>query len=234
MSKLPVFLNKTLKPKAFIFDLNGTMIDDMDYHIQAWHALVNGELGASMTRGEVKNNMYGKNSEVLIRFFGKDHFTGEEMDRLSIEKEKKYQHDYKSYLHLIPGLHDFLQKSTDAGIELGIGSAAIDFNIDFVLDNLGIRNYFKAIVSADHVKHSKPDPETFLKAALLLKTEPAHCIVFEDAPKGVEAALNASMKCVVLTTMHTADEFDDYPNILHFIKDYYDPFLGKLVPGFRD
>ena len=205
------------------------MIDDMEYHITGWHALLNGELGASISREEVKKQMYGKNSEVLIRIFGKNHFSVEEMDRLSIEKEKRYQQVYKSQLGLIAGLNEFLQKSGDAGIGLGIGSAAIDFNINFVLDNLAIRKYFKAIVSADHVKNSKPDPETYLKAAQLLKTESARCIVFEDAPKGVEAALNAYMKCVVVTTMHTADEFDDYPNILHFIKDYQDPWLGKLI-----
>jgi len=231
MSKLPIPPKKSVKPNAFIFDLNGTMIDDMEYHIKAWHALVNGPLGGSMAREDVKGHMYGKNSEVLIRIFGKERFTPEEMDLLSIEKEKKYQQEYKPHLTLIPGLLTFLQESFDAGIGLGIGSAAIDFNIDFVLDNLDIRKYFKAIISADHVRTSKPDPETYLKAALLLKADPDRCIVFEDAPKGVEAALNASMKCVVLTTMHTADEFEMYPNILYFIKDYTDPVLGKLVNG---
>ena len=98
MSKLPVFPDKSAKPQAFIFDLNGTMIDDMDYHITGWHALLNGELGASMNREEVKKQMYGKNSEVLTRIFGKDRFTWEEMDRLSIEKEKKYQQAYKPHL----------------------------------------------------------------------------------------------------------------------------------------
>jgi beta-phosphoglucomutase len=229
MSKLPVPHIKSSKPTAFIFDLNGTMIDDMEYHITGWHALLNGELGASITKDEVKKQMYGKNSEVLTRIFGNDHFTPEEMDRLSIEKEKKYQQSYKPHLDLIPGLKTFLQNSLDAGIKMGIGSAAIDFNIDFVLDNLAIRKYFSAIVSADHVRNSKPDPETYLKAALLLKSEPEECIVFEDAPKGVEAALHAAMKCVVLTTMHTPDEFEIYPNILRFIKDYRDPWLGNLI-----
>ena len=77
-----------------------------------------------------------------------------------------------------------------------------------------------AIVSADDVKNSKPDPETFLKAAELLGVDPSNCIVFEDAPKGVESAQNAGMKCVVLTTMHEEHEFSQYNNILFFVEDY--------------
>src|SRR4029078_4639566 len=106
------------------------------------------------------------------------------------------------------------------GIKLAIGSAAIPFNIDFVLDNLNIRNYFSAIVSADDVAISKPDPETYLKCAQELGVDPAHCIVFEDAPKGVEAAANAGMNTVVITTMHGIEEFDQYENIVAFIDDY--------------
>jgi beta-phosphoglucomutase-like phosphatase (HAD superfamily) len=75
---------------------------------------------------------------------------------------------------------------------------------------------------------SKPHPETYLKAAALLQVEPHDCIVFEDAPKGVEAALNAGMKAVVLTTMHEQEEFSAYSNILVFVKDYKDPVLDKL------
>src|SRR5436305_9395026 len=90
--------------KAFIFDLNGTMIDDMQYHVKAWYHVLNDELGAGLTREQVKSHMYGKNSELLIRVFGKDKFTREEMDRISIEKEKRYQQEYRPHLQLIPGL----------------------------------------------------------------------------------------------------------------------------------
>jgi len=83
-----------------------------------------------------------------------------------------------------------------------------------------LRHFFRAIVSADDVTISKPDPETFIKCSQLLNISPNHCIVFEDAPKGVEAAKNAGMACVVLTTMHEKAEFSSYKNIISFIKDY--------------
>jgi HAD superfamily hydrolase (TIGR01509 family) len=142
------------------------------------------------------------------------------MQELSIEKERRYQRAYKSDLKLINGLEQFLKEAKQQGIKLAIGSAAIPFNIDFVLDNLDIRNYFSAIVSADDVSVSKPDPETYLKCAEELGIDPADCLVFEDAPKGVEAASNAGMNTVVITTMHNMDEFDEYENVVAFIDDY--------------
>ena len=111
---------------------------------------------------------------------------------------------------------------------MAIGSAAIMFNIDFVLDGLELRHYFPAIISAESVKESKPDPETYLLCAEQLMVAPENCIVFEDAPKGVEASLNAGMRCVVITTMHTKEEFGAYDNIDCFISDYHDLQLEKL------
>jgi len=215
--------------KAFIFDLNGTMINDMPFHTKAWQYLLNNDLGGNFTWDEVKPQMYGKNQEVLVRMFGPNRFTTEEMDRLSILKEQRYQEEFLPYLALLPGLHEFLEKAYQAGIPMAIGSAAIPFNIDFVLDNLGIRHYFKAIVSADDVALSKPHPETFLKAAELLNTVPTDCLVFEDVPKGAEAAANAGMKAVVLTTTHQQDEFAALENVIHFAGDFTDSFFSKLV-----
>src|SRR5882757_675962 len=167
---------------AFIFDLNGTMINDMEYHVTAWHHILNNELKAGLSREEVKSHMYGKNEELLDRVFGKGHFTREQVAGITQVKETSYQQAFRPHLQLIAGLPNFLQKANRRNIKMAIGSAAIPFNIDFILDNLSIRHYFQAIVSADDVTISKPHPETFLKAAALLGIAPPGCLVFEDAP----------------------------------------------------
>jgi beta-phosphoglucomutase len=215
--------------KAFIFDLNGTMINDMEYHTRAWLNLLNQQLGGSFTWDEVKKQMYGKNPEVLVRMFGPERFTLEEMNRLSYEKEQRYQEEFFPALQLLPGLHDFLEKAYSKGIPMAIGSAAIPFNIDFVLDNLNIRHYFKAIVSADDVLLSKPHPETYLKAAELLNVTPTDCVVYEDVPKGAEAAANAGMQAVILTTTHEQHEFEKLPNVIHFAHDFKGAFFDGLT-----
>ena len=213
--------------KAFLFDLNGTMIDDMAFHIKAWHRIVN-ELGANLTLEEVKKECYGKNHDLLQRIFP-NRFTIEEMDKMSIEKEKQYQREFKPHLKLLPGLAEFMEEAKKQNIKMAVGSAAILFNIDFVLDGLNIRHYIDAIVSADDVENSKPDPETFLKCADLLQVAYEKCIVFEDAPKGVEAAENAGMRCAVLTTMHEEPDFAAYNNTMGFAKDFTYAGILKLL-----
>jgi HAD superfamily hydrolase (TIGR01509 family) len=216
-------------PQALIFDLNGTMINDMTYHVDAWTGILNQDLGAGLTRDQVRSQMYGKNDELLVRVFGENRFTPEEMEHWSMEKERRYQQAFLPELKLMPGLQAFLEKAFEKGIPMAIGSAAIPFNIDFVLDNLDIRKYFPVIVSAADVVISKPHPETFLKAAALLGVPPAQCLLFEDAPKGIEAGEQAGMPAVVLMTMHSRESFSRYHNVLHFIRDYRDPYVMELV-----
>jgi len=215
------------KDKAFLFDLNGTMIDDMQYHIHAWHRIFN-SLGANISLERMKAECYGKNHEVIERILP-GRFSEKEKDEMSMAKEREYQKAFHPHLKLLPGLDEFLQKANEAGIMMAIGTAAIMFNVDFVLDNLHLRHYFQAIISADEVKRSKPDPETFLKCAEALKIPPNDCIVFEDAPKGVESAHNAGMRSVVLTIIHEENEFLPQADIIGFLKDYHDPLVKKLI-----
>lgn len=213
---------------AFLFDLNGTMVNDMAYHCDAWFAMVQ-SLGSTITKEQMEHEMYGKNEEVLNRIFGKGHFSMEQMQQIGMQKEVLYQQAYLPHLQLIKGLPQLLAAANKRGIQMAIGSAAIPFNIDFVLDNLQLRHYFSTIVSANEVIESKPNPEVFLKCANQLGVAPKDCIVFEDAPKGVESAWNAGMNCIVLTTMHAKESFSTYSNVLAFVDDYTDPNLAEIL-----
>ena len=184
-------------------------------------------LGANITLEKMKQECYGKSDEVIERIFP-GRFTDEEKTKMSFEKEKQYQQDFKPSLKLIAGLERFLVDAHGAAIKLGIGSAAITFNIDFVLDGLDIRKYFDVIVSADDVINSKPNPETWLKCADELEVSPAECIVFEDSPKGAESALNADMKCIIITNSHEQAEFANYRNVIRFIDDYNSMSAGDF------
>ncbi len=212
--------------KAFLFDLNGTMINDMPYHITAWHRILNA-LGANISMEKMKEECYGKNHELIERILpGK--FSEEEKVKMSFEKERLYQQEFRPNLKLIDGLSDFIKDAHAAGIKLGVGSAAIMFNIDFVVDGLDIRKYFDVFVSADDVTNSKPDPETWLKCADALAVLPEECIVFEDSPKGVESAMNANMKCFVITNLHSKRDFKDYENIIGFINDFNEISISEI------
>jgi beta-phosphoglucomutase len=212
--------------KAFLFDLNGTMVDDMHFHISAWQKMLN-KYGCNFSYEQTKKECYGKNEEIFERIFpGK--FSVKEGYKLGYEKELQYQKDFKPHLKLINGLDLFLADAYEKNIKLAIGSAAIRANIDFVIDGTDTRKYFEIIISANDVIKSKPHPETYLKCAAALHVQPHECLVFEDSPKGIECATNAGMKSVCLTTMHTQPEFND-ENIISFVKDYTHLSITSLI-----
>ncbi|UOQ75084.1 hypothetical protein MUN79_22470 [Hymenobacter cellulosilyticus] len=98
--------------KAFLFDLNGTMIHDMDYHTKAWQYIFNHELGGHFSWDEVKPQMYGKNQEVLVRMFGPDRFTEAEMDALARRKEQRYQEEFRPTWRCCPACQSFWNAPT--------------------------------------------------------------------------------------------------------------------------
>ncbi len=204
--------------QAFLFDLNGTMIDDMQYHINAWHTILN-DLGANISLEKMKTECYGKNVELLERTFP-GRFNDAEKEAMSIDKEKRYQEAYMPELKLLPGLLAFLEQAKQLNVKMAIGSAAITYNVDFVLDNLNIRHFFDVVISGDDVVYSKPDPETYLKCAAALHIDAANCLVFEDVPKGVQSAANAGMQAVVITGGHIPEEFAGCLNVVRFVSDY--------------
>lgn len=212
---------------AFIFDMNGTMIDDMQYHTRAWHKVLT-QLGAEITMEQTKLQMYGKAEEMFDRIFDPEEFTEQELQDIIMDKELTYQEAFRSQLKLIDGLGAFLQKAQAAGIGLAIGTAAPKTNVDYVIDGLQLHALFPVIIGAEDVIKSKPDPEVFLSAAAGLNLSPEKCIVFEDSPKGVEAAQRGGMKAVVITTFHEPEDFAHLSNVLMCVKDFTDERLDSL------
>lgn len=212
---------------AFIFDMNGTMIDDMQYHTRAWYRVLN-DLGAGLSMEQTKLHMYGKAEEMFDRIFGPDKFSDQQLHEIIMNKELAYQEAFRPHLQLLDGLGSFLQKAKAAGIGLAIGTAAPKTNVDYVMDALQLHSLFPVIIGAEDVTTSKPDPEVFLSAAAGLKADPARCIVFEDSPKGVEAAQRGGMKAVAITTFHEAEDFAHLTNVLMCVQDYTDQRLATL------
>lgn len=223
-----------MKPAAFLFDMNGTMINDMHHHEKAWFDILNEDLNANMTMEQVKSHMYGKNEELFERVFGKDFYSLDDVAAYSLKKEQRYQQDFLPHLKLIDGLNRFLSKAREQHIKMAIGTAASPFNVNYVLDNIPVKEYFEAIITADDVPVSKPNPDVFLRCADELGVPYKDCIVFEDSPKGVEAAQRAGMKAVVLTTYHDVHEFSHLSNILMYVDNYEDKQLEQLFAGLVD
>jgi HAD superfamily hydrolase (TIGR01509 family) len=210
----------TLNPHtmALIFDMDGTMVDNMMTHHRGWQMTLR-EYGLNLTMEEVIATCHGKNVEIIERLFP-GRFSLAERERISFEKESWYRTIFLPELKLVAGLPELLETARNAGIPMGIGTAAPKANVDFVLDNLHIRHYFQVVMHADDVDKGKPDPEVFFKVADLLGVPNGECLVFEDSPTGAKTALNAGMMAIILTTTHQAPEFDEIKSVLLCIPDY--------------
>lgn len=211
----------------FIFDMDGTMVDNMMVHHRAWQHIL-AENGIELSMDEVKSKIHGINEEILEREFG-DFFSPADRKRIAWEKEASYRRIFKDELELIAGLPQLLEEAHQAGIPMAIASAAPPENVDFVLDNLDIRHYFKAVVHASMVEKGKPDPEVFEKAAAGLGVAAADCVIFEDSPTGAEAARRADSATIIITTTHGAEEFAHMPNVRATLPD----FQGVTVESIR-
>ena len=213
--------------KGVIFDLVGTMVDNMMVHHLAWQRKLK-ELGLKLTLEQVREQIHGVNEEILRRLFG-ERFTDAQRSQYANEKEEEYRRIYKSELKLIDGLPDFLVELKKNHIAMAIGSAAPAENVDFVLDNLNLRHYFSTVLHAGDVLKGKPDPEIYLRAAAGLKLKPADCLVFEDSPTGAEAAYRAGIPLIIITTTHSKAEFSKIPNVVKFIKDFNGLSLATIT-----
>ncbi|MCM3268671.1 beta-phosphoglucomutase [Paenibacillus elgii] len=187
--------------QAVIFDLDGVITDTAEYHYEAWKVLAE-ELGIPFTREfneELKGISRMESLEKILVLGGKAHdFTEEQKNALADKKNEHYLTLIQniSPADVLPGINEFIAEIEARGLKIGLASASK--NALAVLESLGLKDKFHAIVDAKTVLRGKPDPEIFLKAAHLLEVEPGACIGVEDAAAGVEAIKGAGMFAVAI------------------------------------
>ena len=203
---------------AFIFDMDGTIINSMPYHVHSWLVAFN-EIGLPISAEELHRNDRGNVHQVVRRIVGHKMSTGD-IQTFAERKEILYRQAFRPHLKLLNGLADFFKTSKHLGILLGLATNAGWVNIDYVLDGLDIRSFFSVVVSGEDVERGKPDPELFLMAANGLNIAPEKCIVFEDSISGIEAAEKAGMSTVVVNSSSQPALRIGRPSVIKEIEDY--------------
>ncbi len=212
---------------GFIFDMDGTLVDNMRFHMQAWTAML-AENGIENDGHDFLVKTAGKtNREIIPAFF--ENASEDELLKLGNRKEELYRELFKPELETVEGVIEFLEESKKIGVKMAVATAAPIANMEFILDGLGLRKYFSAITTAADVKNGKPHPEGFLISAEKLKVEPQNCLVFEDAINGFKAAHNANMKSVGIATVNSIEEILELDGVVEAKEDFTELNAAELI-----
>ncbi len=196
----------TSRYKAAIFDMDGTMVDNMAYHQKAWQAFLQRH-GFELDDAAFKR-LFGKKNDVLLRTLFDRNLTDGAIAAYADEKEALYRELFAPDIVEISGLTQLINELRGRGYKLAIATTAPAKNREFVLRSLGLEAAFDVIVGDEHVVHGKPDPEIYSATAKALGVTPEECIVFEDSPSGVTAGKNAGMTVVGILSSHIPEELD--------------------------
>lgn len=185
-----------------LWDMDGVIVDSGDAHYLSWQTALK-EHDLPCTR-EFFDQTFGMNNRGIISLLLQREATDEEVEAIGGLKEELFRRDVEGNLEPLPGVTDWLERFNSAGFPQAVASSAPQENIDAIVDGLGLRASFRALVSGSALP-GKPDPSTFLLAAERLGMEPAQCLVIEDAKVGVRAAKSAGMHCLAVCTTHPAE-----------------------------
>jgi len=206
------------KIKAIIFDLDGVIVDTAVFHYQAWKKLAN-SMGFDLTETQnerLKGISRLESLDILLEIGKTDAISDEEKQQLATSKNEWYRENILKMTpkDILPGVKNFLQELKKAHYKIAIGSSSK--NAGTILERIGMKDFFDAVVDGTKITRSKPDPEVFLKGARELNISPEQCLVFEDAESGIEAAKNAGMKTIGVGKPENLPKAD------------------KVIPGFQN
>ena len=190
--------------RGVVFDLDGTMADNMRFHVDAW-VRYGASLGLAITRQTVERDFAGKRNEEIFRQLLGSSLSSGELQRMANEKEAIYRELYAPHVAPIDGLVPFLDLLRRQGIRAAVATSAPSQNRTWLLERLGVKDAFASVVGPESVERGKPFPDIFLAAARALELPPADCIAFEDAVNGVTSAVRAGMQVAALTTTTPAE-----------------------------
>ena len=180
-----------------IFDLDGTMVNNSAYHRNAWFELCR-RYGIALSTTDYYEKIHARsNDKIVPNLFGKE-VDDAFIRRIQHEKETLYQDSFRPVMCETAGLTALLTELNNAGIPCAAASNSPKTNVDFVLDGLNLRRFFKNVIDRDQVAVGKPNPEMLLQSAAAMGLPPRRCLVFEDSASGFAAARNAGMPYIAI------------------------------------
>lgn len=202
---------------GFIFNLDGAVIDTASHRVAAWQKVLV-ERNIKRQPQEIVTQCYGSGSEIACRLMG-DRLNEQEIGKIVHRQEELFQKDYRANMQLLQGLKKFLDDAKSLNIPMALTCDSSLALMNFLIEGLALKSYFKVIVGAEDVDRGRPSPDILLKASLRLGLLPEECVVFDSSESGIEAAQRAGVR--VLTIQPRPDTTKKKPsNLVQKIADY--------------
>lgn len=213
--------------KAVIFDFNGTLFNDTRFHVEAWQRYMHKKFGIDLTLEEVHRSFIGPNNSAIFRSYFGDRFTDAEVEEMGREKEAEYRAVASAdpaNMHLMEGAPELFDLLVERNIPFALATASAIDNINFYLNELGMKKWFTMdrIVYDEGKLPSKPDPAFYIEAMRRLDMPAQDCVIVEDSPSGIQAAINAGAgRIIAIDRTAPLDWLRSKPEIHALIHDYY-------------
>ncbi|MGH9430348.1 MAG: HAD family hydrolase [Terriglobia bacterium] len=214
-------------PQAAIFDMDGVLVDSNPFHLQKWTDLLNAH-AIPYDASDLPRQILGQRNDHAFRYFFGPNLPAAENKRLSEELEQIFRDNFGPHAIPLPGLSKLIVECHDSGVPLAVASSAMRKNIEFVVDALKFRPFFKFMISGDDVKQPKPHPEIYLETAKRLNAKPEWCVAFEDSFVGIEAVKAAGMKCVAIASTFPFEDLQSQTRADRIVKNFKDLHLADL------
>jgi beta-phosphoglucomutase family hydrolase len=214
--------------KGVIWDLDGVLVDTAEPHFLSWMETLP-KHGLDFSRERFRKTFGMNNTGVVRDLLGREP-SREMMQEIIREKEGIFRDAIRGQVEPLPGVREWLERLQTSGFRQAIASSAPLENIDAIVDELALRRYFDAIVSAAEMP-SKPDPAVFLEAARQIDVPPERCIVVEDSLPGVEGARRAGMKSLAVATTHPAEALQKADLVAVRLNELPVDAFDKLLEG---
>lgn len=189
--------------RAVIWDMDGVIVNTGPYHCRSWQYVFKKQ-GINFTEEDFQH-IFGQRNDNIIRKTLERDLNQAEVDAIAQDKEEFFRRIVKQDLKAFPGVTDLLQVLKNNSIAAAIASSAPMENIQLILNELGLEDYFQAIVYGREVSEGKPSPQGYLLAAQKLGVKAQNCIGIEDAVAGVTAINRAGMSSIAITNTHPAE-----------------------------
>ena len=213
--------------KAVIFDFNGTLYNDTPFHRAAWDNYMRRRFSIELTEEDFKHRILGPSNETIFRDFFGDRLSDAQIACYGREKEAEYRAVARSKpenLRLIDGAEALFDLLVEKKIPFALATSSIIENVEFYLNDLGLSRWFTLdkIVYEEGKLASKPDPAFYLEAARRLNVDVKDCLIVEDTPTGIEAAIRAGAgRIVVMDRTTPLEKIQSYPQIHAVIHDFH-------------